>query len=68
MISYTPLWETLKGKGISQYQLLQLGVDKHTLQNLRDNKSITMNTLESLCVILNCKPNEIIEFINIEKN
>ncbi len=67
MISYAPLWETLKKKGISQYQLLQLGVDKHTLQNLRDNKSITMNTLENICVILECKPNEIIEFINIEK-
>ena len=62
MISYIPLWETLKKKNISQYQLLQLGVDKHTLQNLRDNKSITMNTLENICNILECKPNDVVKF------
>ena len=64
MISYIPLWETLKEKGISQYQLLQLGVDKHTLQNLRDNKSITMNTLEYICNVLGCKPNDVVDFNN----
>ena len=62
MISYIPLWKTLKEKGISQYQLLQLGIDKHTLQNLRENKSITMNTFENICEILNCKPNDVVEF------
>ena len=62
MISYRPLWKTMTEKEISQYRLLQMGLDKHTLQKLRDNKSITMNTLEFLCSSLKCTPNDIIEF------
>ncbi|MBR1507931.1 MAG: helix-turn-helix domain-containing protein [Eubacterium sp.] len=63
MISYKPLWKTMDNKKITQYKLLQMGLDKHTLQKLRDNKSITMNTLEFLCSALKCTPNEVIEFI-----
>ena len=62
MISYSPLWKTMKQKNISQYKLIQLGVDKHTLQNLRDNKSISMTTLEMICALLDCTPNDVIEF------
>lgn len=64
MISYEPLWKTMKQKNISQYKLLQLGLDKHTLQTLRSNKSITMNTLEFLCKNLNCTPNDVVKFIS----
>ena len=62
MISYLPLWKTMKDKKISQYKLIQLGLDNHTLQNLRDNKSISVNTLEFLCNVLDCTPNDILEF------
>ena len=48
MISYSPLWDTLKKKELTQYKLIQNGLDKHTLQNLRDDKSITLSTLESI--------------------
>ena len=64
MISYEPLWRTMKEKGITKYTLIyKLGFSAYTITNLRKNKSITMCTLEKLCKVLECKPNDIIEFI-----
>lgn len=39
------------------------GFGAHTLKDLKHNKSVTANTLETLCKILDCKPNDVIEFI-----
>lgn len=64
MISYAPLWETMKRKEITTYALInKYGFDAHTLNDLKHNKSVTANTLETLCRILDCKPNDVIEFI-----
>ena len=63
MISYDPLWRTMKEKGVTTYTLIyKLGFSAYTITNLRRNKSITMNTLEKLCKVLQCTPNDIIEF------
>lgn len=64
MISYKPLWQTMKDRGITTYTLIyKLGFSAYTITNLRRNKSITMNTLEKLCAALKCTPNEVVEFI-----
>lgn len=52
MIDYTPLWNTMKEKDISQYDLLNHGIDKRTLQRLRTDQNITALTIEKLCQIL----------------
>ena len=62
MVDYSPLWATMKKKGITQYALIQAGVDRRTLDLLKKNKNITMLTLEKLCVILDCSPNEVVRF------
>ncbi len=62
MIRYDPLWQTMKQKGITQYALIQAGVDRRTLDWLKKNKNITMLTLEKLCDILDCTPNDIVRF------
>ena len=63
MISYEPLWKTMKDRGVTTYTLIyKLGFSAYTITNLRRNKSITMNTLEKLCNVLNCTPNEVVEF------
>lgn len=63
IISYHPLWETMKQKEISQYLLLKSGIDNKTLDSLKKNKNITLITLEKLCYIIECTPNDIVEFI-----
>ena len=62
MIDYSPLWETMKSRGVTQYYLLNHGIDNKTLDSLKKNKNITMLTLEKLCTIIGCKPNDIVEF------
>lgn len=64
MIVFDPLWKTLEQKHISQYALIkEYGVSTGTLDALRKNKSITLNTLNDLCTILQCEVSDIIRFI-----
>ena len=62
MIDYSPLWETMQCKGISQYRLLKLGIDNKTLDSIKKGKNITLLTLEKLCFALDCTPNEVVRF------
>ena len=64
MIDYSPLWQTMKEKGVTQYMLLQKGIDHKTLDSLKKSKNITLLTLEKLCRILDCTPNDIIRFLD----
>lgn len=51
-------------KGITQYKLLKSGIDNKTLDTLKKNKNITLLTLEKLCYILDCTPNDVVHFTN----
>ena len=62
MIDYSPLWETMRCRQVTQYQLLKRGIDNKTLDALKKNKNITLLTLEKLCDILGCTPNEVVAF------
>ena len=62
MIDYRPLWSTMRQRNISQYHLLHSGIDNKTLDSLKKNKNITMLTLEKLCAIIGCTPNDIVRF------
>ena len=63
MINYQPLWDTMKEKNITTYILIKdYNINPRTVNNLKHNKSITMDTLERLCSILKCTPNDIVEF------
>ena len=42
MIDYSPLWITMKEKNISQYYLLQHGIDNRVLDALKKNRNITI--------------------------
>ena len=64
MISYEPLWKTMENSGETTYTLINKhGINPRTINNLKHNKSITMYTLERLCQILDCTPNEVVRFV-----
>lgn len=68
MISYKPLWETMRKKSVTTYALIyKHNFSPYTITNLKRNRSITMNTLEKLCKVLDCKPNDIVEFTEDEQ-
>ncbi|MBQ2936801.1 MAG: helix-turn-helix transcriptional regulator [Lachnospiraceae bacterium] len=62
MISYEPLWETMRQKNISQYKLMQMGIDNRMLDALRHNKNITMLSLEKICDVLECSASDVVKF------
>ncbi len=57
----------MKEKNISQYHLLKSGIGNGVLDGLKKGKNITLLTLEKLCEIIGCTPNDIVEFIPEEK-
>ena len=62
MLDYSPMWETMKQKGITQYRLLKSGIDNKTLDAIKKGNNITMLTLEKICNILDCTPNDVVCF------
>lgn len=62
MVSYAPLWETLKEKNITTYALIhKFGINPQTIDSLKHDRGISIYTLDRLCLILDCTPNDIIE-------
>lgn len=49
IISYEPLWRTLKGKGISTHALIKdYSFSKGTLDSLKHNRNISTATLNDI--------------------
>ena len=63
MVDYSPLWRTMEKQNITTYTLInQYEINSRTINNLKHNRGITVYTLEKLCKILDCTPNDILEF------
>ena len=63
MISYEPLYKTLKEKGISTYRLInEHGISRSLLDRLKHNRPISTVTLNDLCKILHCRVEDILIF------
>lgn len=68
MISYAPLWETMKKRGATTYTLEAKGnISSSTIRRLKAGESVSTNTLEALCKILNCTLADIVEYLPEEK-
>lgn len=64
MISYQPLWDTMERKGATTYTLQVKGnVSSSTIRRLKAGESVSTNTLDALCKILNCSVEEIVKFV-----
>ena len=64
MIKYDRLWATMQQKGISQYDLYtHYNINRSQLDRLRHNKNIEVYTIDRLCSILDCRVEDIMEYI-----
>ncbi len=64
MIIFDKLWITMKEKGISTYKLREgCGIDSKTIRRLKANENIETKTLDKLCSVLNCRIEDIAEYI-----
>lgn len=63
MITFRPLWETLKKRNITTYDLIHhYKMSKGMLDNLKHDRSITLRTLNDLCEMFECDIKDIIEY------
>lgn len=64
MIIYDRLWRIIKERNLSTYYLReQCGIDNKTVQRLRANENMETKTLNKLCAVLDCKLEDIAEYI-----
>ena len=64
MIVFDKLWKTIEEKGVSTYWLREkCGIDSKTVRRLKANENIETKTLDRLCAALNCKLEDIAEFV-----
>lgn len=64
MITYAPLWETMKRKNATTYTLQVKGeISSSTVRRLKANESVSTNTLDALCRILDCELDDIIAYL-----
>ncbi|MBQ9784164.1 MAG: helix-turn-helix transcriptional regulator [Clostridia bacterium] len=64
MIIFDKLWETMAQKGVTTYKLREeCGIDSKTVRRLKANENIETKTLNKLCAVLNCKIEDIMEYI-----
>ena len=67
MIVFNKFWITMKRKGFSTYMLREKsGIDSKTVRRLRANDNVETKTLNNICMALDCKLEDIAEFVKDE--
>ena len=63
MISFDKLWITMKQKNISQYKLIHTyGISPSQITRIKRNESVSTNTIDTFCKILECDISDIMTF------
>ena len=66
-ISYQPLWNTLKERGMRKEDLrLAAGLTTNMIANMGKGEHISMKTLLRICEALNCEITHVIELVSDE--
>ena len=61
MITFAPLWETMKQRRITPYALIKnYSFSRGPLASLKHNRNITTATLHDLCRILSCRVEDVL--------
>ena len=64
LISYAPLWRTMTRTGATTYTLQVKGqISSSTIRRLKSGESVSTNTLDALCKILQCDLHDVVEYL-----
>lgn len=64
MIDYSPFWDTLRKSEETTYTLINNHhISSATIDKLRKNKPLNTTTLNDLCRILNCRLEQVAQYI-----
>ena len=67
MISYEPLFRTMKSKGITTYRLGKMGFPLSNYYAMKRGDNISTHTLNQLCKLLQCNVGDIMEYVEDEE-
>lgn len=68
VIVFDKLWGIMKEKGVSTYMLREkCGIDSKTIRRLRANDNMETKTLNKLCAVLDCRLEDIAEYVPDEQ-
>ena len=64
MIHYAPLWKTMEEQKVTTYTLrFKHGMSHATVQRLQSNMPVSTHTLNKLSTILNCRLEDVAEYV-----
>ena len=64
MISYDNMWKVMQEKGVTQYTLIKKHkISPAQITRLKRNESVSTHTIEIFCKILDCRVEDIMEYI-----
>ena len=68
MISYEPLFRTMREKGITSYRLGKMGFPMSNYYAIKRGENISSHTLNQLCRLLQCRGEDVMVYIEDEVN
>lgn len=63
MISYEPLFKTMKDKGITAYRLGKMGFPQSNYYAMKRGENISTHTVNQLCKLLQCDVSDIMKYV-----
>lgn len=66
MISYEPLFQTMKKKGVTSYRLGKMGFPLSNYYAMKHGENISTHTLNQLCKLLQCRVEEVLVYLDEE--
>ena len=63
-VSYNNLWKLLIDRKLKRTELIDIcGISRNVLAKLGKNEPVSMESLEKICVALNCNIEDVVQFI-----
>ncbi|MGX8773508.1 MAG: helix-turn-helix domain-containing protein [Bacillota bacterium] len=67
-VSYKKLFHLLVDRDMSPADLMrEAGFSGNIIMRLRRNEYISLQSIESICRVLNCGPQDVVDFLNQDK-
>lgn len=68
-IKFDRLFDLMREKGLTTYKIRKNKIiSEGTLQKLRENGTVSTESIVALCAALDCQPGDIMEYVPDEQN
>ena len=64
MISFEPLFQTMREKGITSYRLFKMGFPQSNYYAMKRGENVSTHTVNELCRLLECNVSDIMTYVN----